>query len=69
MLALSGPRQLELPLQQAGLIMKSPKQGSGGGQAGIDPQTGEGTAGGPTWESLGTEGRHLLLVSWSPSGR
>lgn len=44
--------------------MKSPEQGSGGGQAGIDPQPGEGTAGGPTWESLGTEGRHLLPLSY-----
>lgn len=44
--------------------MKSPENGSGGGQAGIDPQPGEGTAGGPTWESLGTEGRCLLLLSY-----
>lgn len=45
--------------------MKSPEHGSGGGKAGIDPQPGEGTAGGPAWESLGTEGPHLLLLSYS----
>lgn len=44
--------------------MKSPEHGSEGGQAEIDPQPGEGTAGGLTWESLGTEGRHRLLLSY-----
>lgn len=44
--------------------MKSPEHGSEDGQAWIDPQPGEGTAGGPTWESLGTEGPHLLLLSY-----
>lgn len=52
-------------------LMKSLEHGSGGERARIDPQSGEGTAGGPTWESLGTEGRHLLLrfIRRSPSGR
>lgn len=44
--------------------MKGPEHGSGGGQAGIDPQPGEGTAGGPSWESLGTEGPHLPPLSY-----
>lgn len=45
-------------------LMKRPEHGSGGGQPGIDPQLGEGTGGGPTWESLGTEGPHLFLLSY-----
>ena len=64
--ALSGPRQLEPPLQQVG-----PNEESGawewrraGGQPGIDPQPGEGTGGGPTRESLGTGGPNLFLPSY-----
>ncbi len=44
--------------------MKSPEHGSEGEQAGIDPQPGEGTAGVPTQESLGTEARHRLPLSY-----
>ena len=50
--------------------MKRPEYGSEGGQAGIDPKSSEGTAGGPTWEGLGTEEvRLLLLFHMSPTGR
>lgn len=44
--------------------MKGPEHGSGDGPVGIDPQPGEGTAGGPSWESLGTEGPHLPPLSY-----
>lgn len=43
--------------------MKSLEHGSGGGQAEINPQPGEGTAGASTWESLGTERQHLLPLA------
>lgn len=45
--------------------MKGPEHGSRGRQAEIDPQPGEGTAGGPARESLGTEGLHLPLLSYT----
>lgn len=45
--------------------MKSPKHGSQGRRREIDPQPGEGTAGGPAWESLGTEGPDLLPLSYT----
>lgn len=45
--------------------MKSPEHGTGGGPAGIDPPPGEGKAKAPAWESLSTEGRRLLLLSYA----